>query len=496
VTEDGWRRLHPRTVPVTALTVAGVLAGVAVPVVIGFADDDAPMALVMMIAVVGIGVAAGVAAVVDLMRWRHTTYRITDERVELRYAWVLHRLRSVPRERVRTVDLTANPLQRAFGVAKVKIGTGQHATDDSSHVTLDPVDKAIAEELRRTLLRRAEVTGPPAGPEIATLDWRWLRYAPIGVTTPILGAAAFGALVQASEWFGLQGAVFRAVGDLFGELTLLGSLAVLVATGVVVGVVGSLGLFVEMWFRYRLVREDGILVMTRGLLNTRTLSLEQRRLRGIELIEPLGVRLLGAARVDVVATGMSQKTDDDKTDPKTVLPAAPFETARRVATEVLGSPAATATSITGHPRAALWRRVRWGLFTVLGLAAVLAVLGVLLTTALLHVAWIVAVALTPVALLLAREAYRNLGHGLAEDHLVTRHGVGARRTVALVRTGVIGWTITRSPFQRRAGLVTLHATTAANKGAYPVHDIGEEDGLRFAADAVPGLLTPFLEPRP
>jgi putative membrane protein len=230
-----------------------------------------------------------------------------------------------------------------------------------------------------------------------------------------------------------------------------------------------------------------------GLLTTRSLSLERRRLRGVEVIEPLGARLAGAARVDVIATGMSQKTDDDKTDPKTILPAAPYETARRVAADVLGSPAATATAVVRHPRAALWRRVRWGLYGVLTLAAVLAVLGLLLTDVLLHLAWISAVVLVPVAVLLAVESYRNLGHGLAPEHLVTRHGVGARRTAALLRTGVIGWTVTSSPFQRRAGLVTIHATTAANKGAYPVYDVGVDEGLRFADEAVPGLLRPFLE---
>jgi putative membrane protein len=500
--EGGWRRLHPRTVPVTLLTVAGLLAGIAVPIVIGFADEDVPMALVLLVALGGIVVLSGLAALADLMRWRHTTYRVTDERVELRYAWVLHKLRSVPRERVRTVDLTANPLQRVFGLAKVKIGTGQQTTDDSGHLTLDPVDKSVAEELRRVLLRRAvtpdAVTpdGEAAGSAIAALDWRWIRYAPISVTTPILGAAAFGAVMQVSEWFDLQGRVFRAVRDLFGGLPVLGLIAVLLLVGVVVGVVGSLGLFVEMWYRYALSREDGNLVMRRGLLTTRSLSLERRRLRGVEVVEPLGARLLGAARVDVIATGMRRKTDDDKTDPKTVLPAAPYETARRVAAEVLGSPAATATAVTGHPRAALWRRVRWGLYWVLGLAAVLAFLGWLLTDVLLHLAWISVVVLAPAAVFLAVESYRNLGHGLAAEHLVTRYGVGARRTAALLRTGVIGWTISSSPFQRRAGLLTLHATTAANKGAYPVYDVGADEGLRFADEAVPGLLTPFLEPRP
>lgn len=491
-----WRQLHPRTVWVTALTVAGILAGVAVPILIGIADD-VPVWLALLIALGGIVVVSGLAALADLMRWRHTTYRVTDERVELRYAWVLHKLRSVPRERVRTVDLTANPLQRVFGVTKVAIGTGQQS-GENSHVTLDPVDKAVAEELRRVLLRRtAEPTvDEPAGPEIATLDWRWIRYAPIAVTTPLLGAAAFGAVMQVSEWFKLQGAVFRTVRDAFGGLPVLGLIAVLVAAAVVVGVIGSLGLFVEMWYRYRLSQEDGNIVMTRGLLTTRSLSLERSRLRGVEVVEPLGARLTGAARIDVIATGMTQKRDDDKTDPKTILPAAPFDTARRVAAKVLGSDAATATAVTGHPRAALWRRVRWGLYWVLALAALLAFLGWLLTDVLLHLAWISLAVGTPIALFLAREAYRNLGHGLARDHLVARYGIGARRTAALLRKGVIGWTITSSPFQRRANLITIHATTAANRGAYPIYDVGTDDGLHFADEAVPGLLAPFLEHHP
>jgi putative membrane protein len=290
--------------------------------------------------------------------------------------------------------------------------------------------------------------------------------------------------------------VFRTVRDIFGGLSVLGLIAVLAVAALVVGFIGSLGLFVEMWYRYRLTREDVNLVMTRGLLNTRSLSLERRRLRGVEVIEPLGVRMAGAARVDVIATGMTQKTDDQKTDPKTILPAAPFDVARRVAAEVLGSDAATATAVVGHPRAALWRRIRVGLYWVFAVAAVLAFLGWLLTDVLLHLAWISLVVGTPTAVLLAVESYRNLGHGLAPDHLVTRYGVGARRTAALLRTGVIGWTITSSPFQRRAGLVTIHATTAANKGAYPVYDVGVDEGLRFAEEAVPGLLRPFLERSP
>jgi putative membrane protein len=62
----------------------------------------------------------------------------------------------------------------------------------------------------------------------------------------------------------------------------------------------------------------------------------------------------------------------------------------------------------------------------------------------------------------------------------------------LDRGGIVGWTITESPFQRRSGLLTVTATTAAGDGHYDVADVGRDDGLDLAARAVPGLLEPFL----
>jgi len=494
-----WQRLHRQTVTVTALTLAGLSVSIGTPIVVGMLrDGDSHVGLVLLIALGAAVLLTGGGALVDRLRWRYTSYRVTDERVELRFALVAHKLRSIPRERVRTVDLTANPLLRAFGLAKVKIGTGQQGSGEHSQLTLDPVGRAHAEELRRVLLERESVPTSAsatrrANPPLAELDWAWLRYAPISVTTPLLGAAAFGAVMQASDWFNLQGAIFRTVhDDLLGGVPVAGFVAVLVAAGLVIGFVGSLGLFVEMWWRYRLTRDGGVLRVHRGLFTTRSLSLEQRRLRGVDLFEALGSRLLGAARVDVVATGLGSRSDRERSDPKTLLPPAPLAVAHRVATAVLGASPVSDVDIRRHPRAARSRRLRWSLLPVFLVVAVLGVLGALTTVVLLHLAWIAAMVLTPVAVALALDDYRNLGHGLAGDYLVTRYGAGSRHTVALLRGGVIGWTVRSSPFQRRAGLITLAATTAAGRGEYFVRDVDESEGLAFAAEAVPGLLTPFL----
>jgi putative membrane protein len=95
--------------------------------------------------------------------------------------------------------------------------------------------------------------------------------------------------------------------------------------------------------------------------------------------------------------------------------------------------------------------------------------------------------------MLAHDAYRALGHTLVGDYLVARSGTVRRATVALQRRGIVGWTVRRSWFQRRAGLVTVIATTAAGSGAYAVRDAAEADGLALADAAVPDLLRPFLE---
>ena len=104
--------------------------------------------------------------------------------------------------------------------------------------------------------------------------------------------------------------------------------------------------------------------------------------------------------------------------------------------------------------------------------------------------------LFPAALLLGLDRYRQLGHELTARHLVTRQGSLVRGTVALQRDGVIGWTVRQSLFQRRAGVVTVEAVTAAGQGGYTVLDVAAADGVALADAAVPRLLTPFLLPRP
>ncbi|MEE1801723.1 PH domain-containing protein [Streptomyces sp. JV176] len=514
--ETPWRRLDRRTLLVTALVLAGVVLGAGLPTAVGMAGRMPPgEAVAWVVAGAALLVVAGTGG--EYVRWRRTRYRIGPERAELHTGLFLVKRRSLARERIRSVDLTAHPLLRILGLVKVRIGTGEHSGGEST-LELDPVTRAEGERLRTELLDRTRGE-PGTHPEgmLAVLDPDWLRYAPLSFVAPVLGGAAAGGLLQISEWFGAQTQVIDWVRDRFENTPLVWTILILIAAAALAGIVGALGLWVEMWWNYRLEREPGgTLRVRRGLLTSRSVSIEERRLRGVELVEPLGVRLAGAARLDAIATGLTQDEEDEHADNKALLPAAPRAVAHAVAARVLreavsptdprGSTDPTGPNgprdtdptgqdrLTPHPSAARSRRLRWSLAAALLPVALLAGLGLLLTDVLLPVAAACALLLFPAAVLLALDAYRNLGHGLRGAYLVARSGTVRRSTVALQRTGVIGWTVRQSLFQRRAGLVTLTATTAAGEGAYHVHDAAESEALAFAEEAVPGLLTPFLEP--
>ncbi|MGH3686759.1 MAG: PH domain-containing protein [Pseudonocardiaceae bacterium] len=481
--EPGWQRLDPRMLAVTPLRqLAGFLPVIAVVVVIGVGQDLGGRAY---------GLLAGVLIVLlgGLLRWLTTRYRITSERVELRSGLLFRNARSVPRDRIRSVDVTAGPMHRLFRLSVVKIGTGEQTDGvESRELTLDAISAAEADRVRQRLLApldRSAVSAAPSATELAVVRWSWLRFAPLTVSSLVaLGAVAgaFGQLI------GDVGADAVDVGDVRERLSTaplwlgVAAFAVLV---LVIALVGSVLIFVEAWWGFRLVREPGgTLRIRRGLLTARSVSLEERRLRGVEVVESLLLRLGRGARTIAVATGLGGRRGHGR---GALLPPAPRDEAHRVAGAVLAEdPSPTRVTLRRHPLVALRRRLVRATLPVLAGSAVLWFAPVPL-----WLPW-ATLGLLPVTVLLALDSYRTLGHSLTSNYLVTRYGAGVRATVALQRSGVIGWTVSQSFFQRRAGLVTVTATTAAGHGGYRVIDVMTTDGLTIAEQAVPGLLEPFL----
>ncbi|MER7016180.1 PH domain-containing protein [Saccharopolyspora sp. NPDC000359] len=496
VIDGQWRRQDPRTIASVGLLVLAP----AVPTVGIMTISGAGVGALLITASLWFAGALALAGLVAV-DWWFAWYRITPERFELRKGALTRNHLSIPRERIRSVDLTAGPSHRVFGITTVKVGTGGRG-GDSSELKLDAILRSHAESLRHELLfgssstvAGSEVEAEPAGSTtLARLNPAWLAYSALSVGLILIVWGAIASAFGSFRELLLKTGVFSAVGETVQSMALWLVIVLAAGLALVVGVVGAFALSLEMWWGFRLSRDRGdTLQVRRGLLTTRSVSLEERRLRGVELVEPLLLRWSGGARLAAVATGLKQKKEEHQPDNKTLMPPAPRAAVQRASAAVLREPQSpTEVPLRRHPRAALRRRINWALMAaapVLVAAVVTAWFG-----------WVpgpLAVAVVVIAVLaflgFAVDAYRNLGHQLTGRYLVARSGSGIRRTAVLQRDGVIGWKMSRTLFQRRSGLMTVGATTAAGSSIYEVHDVAEEEGLAMAREALPELLTPFLE---
>lgn len=429
-----------------------------------------------------------------VLHWLTTRYRITDEQVEVRTGLILRQRLATRRSRIRTVEATARLGHRLFGVTAVRIGTGQHDQKNSKTLRLDAVTMAEADSLRRELLRRTverpdEVRAP--GEVIERLDWAWLRYAPLTLSGLFAVAAIAGLAWRSFSELDLHVSRIGLVRDgvHWFEHTSLGMVIVVAAAiALVIIVFGSMIVYTLKFNGYQLTREsDDTLHVRRGLLTTSAVTIEEARLRGVEISEPLLLRAGRGAKCSAVATGLQHRNESHL-----LMPPGPATEAHRVAAKVLRTKdSPTLTGLVRHPIAALRRRL---------VRAIVPSAVVVLALWLAHAfwgwpdwLWLAACALPVLAVPLGGNRYLNLGHALTSRYLVSRWGSLNRRTVAVQRDGIIGWQVRRSFFQRRVGLITLTATIAAGRGAYHVLDVTESDGLALAEEAVPGLLAPFLE---
>lgn len=470
-----WQPLDRRTITAGTVLAAGALALAAVPTAVGMLLGGLAVGWVLLWCIGGLILGTAATAVAEAVRLAITHYRVDPYRIERRMRFIASSTTSIATGRVRNVEISANLVQRRMGIATVKLASGE---TDGSRLTLSCLDLAAAEDLRRRLLAERAAADST---EIARVDPGWVRYAPASLMTPLSGIIAVGVILQVAGWFNavpqLIEWTWARVDDVPIPLLVVSALAVILIVGSAVSAVA----FVENWWAMRLNHHrDGSLEMRRGLLVGRHTTLDGSRIRGVTLHEPPGFRALGAARLDVVAIGVGiGKDEDGKNKPSPALvPAAPRDAPVGVAAAVLpeaeavltiGAPGST--PLLPHPAEARRRRLR----RALAVTAALTVIALAPSLVWSQLWWIpVAVAAVSgvLSVWIAIDNSHGLGHAVSGQVVALRKGSVFRRTDVLTRDGLLGWNVRRTPFQRRAGLVTLIATSAGGSGAFRLPDVG------------------------
>ncbi|MEU4435148.1 PH domain-containing protein [Nocardia rhamnosiphila] len=442
-----------------------------------------------------------------LTLWFTTTYRVGPTHVELRTGLIRRKRLAVPRARIRSVDIEADPLHRILGLAVIVIGTGQEA-EAGDRFRLDALAAGQVRPLRAELLAhtlrttagdaapaRFAAIGPETGPEVPAAErgteighWQpgWVRYAPLSLTGFALAASALGLAAQ----FGFGAAEIGIGHDTvdtvrgFGILSLLlTGLAALLALVVVVSV-AACAHYLATYYGLCVTDHGSTLQIRRGLFTLRRITLDTARLRGATIREPLLLRLAGAAQLEAVMTGENPRQKILPQSPRAAvdrtLARLPSPHRNATISATTAQPAALADiPLTRHGPAARRRRYVRACWPV----PLTAVALLLLTAADWQVTvwwWLLPAGLAPVCALLAEDRYRGLGHAVvpatagSPTWLVVRSGSLDRERTCLEAPGIIGWTVRQTFWQRRAGLATVGAATAAGKKLYLVQDIPQD----------------------
>ncbi|TQF74314.1 PH domain-containing protein [Rhodococcus spelaei] len=448
-------------------------------------------------------VAVAVLVIFALLRWFTTSYRLGPVHVQLRSGIFQKKLLSVPRNRIRSVDVEAGVLHRMLGLSVVRVGTGLRTgrPGESSKFELNALDSRLVPALRVALLARhldaqtlderesatPQSAGPPEAPEVEIAHWspRWVRYAPFSVTGVLTVLTLVGVAFQygVGEQIARSSAVSRGLDSaqrLGTTAAVLAGLFLLLALASALACVRYLVAFSNL----RVTDDGHVLHVSHGLLKTRQSTLDRTRLRGTTLHEPLLLRLAHGARLDAIMTGVAV----ERRHSSMLLPQAPHAEATRMMGIVLREqhfPTDVTGPLTEHGPRARRRRYTRALLPVAVLAAADAVAAAFGAST----GWpavVVLVLLAGFAAALAHDRYRGLGHATPPGWLVTSSGSLDRGRHSLEADGIVGWTVRQTFFQRRAGVATIVAATPAGTGHYEVIDLPVERAWGLVESVAPG----------
>jgi len=425
---------------------------------------------------------------VGVARWFTTSYRIDADpegQVQLRAGLLSRKVLSVPRNRIRSVQTDARLLHRLLGLAVLRVSTGQEARAEQGF-ELNAVQVSEVPRLRAILLADTPhpvdaTTAEPVPTDAVLARWQpsWLRYSPLSLSGLVTMAAAAGVIYQSGfvgplQHSRLASSVAEAAQRLGFATTVAVAAAVVLAASIALAVLRSLLTYGNLV----LTRRADVLHLRHGLLRLRERTYDMSRLRGGTLRQPLLVRAFGGGRLDAVMTGVHGAGESS-----VLLPPCPIATANSVLTGLIGDSDVVTGPLRGHGRRAAYRRWTRAL-TVPAVAGLVLVVFTLTSVVPLWL-WPAWVAVTAWCALLAVDRIGALGHRVDGRWLVTRSGSWERRRDCLATAGIIGWTVRQSPFQRRAGLATLVAATAAGTKRYPLIDVPEDRAWAVAAQASP-----------
>ncbi|MFW5974064.1 MAG: PH domain-containing protein [Natrialbaceae archaeon] len=399
-------------------------------------------------------------------------YRLDADTFDIYSGVLSRREREIPFERIQNVDIAQNVIQRAFGIAELRLETAGGGGE--SEARLRYVSREEATRLQELISRRKRgdtIERDPGAPDDILFELDRHELGILGLTSAnvrLLGLIS-GVFVIASplaaDQFSPRLSLLLLLGPAF-------AVAGLVFLWLASGVQAML-----RYYGFRLYRHDEELRYKRGLLQQYDGTIPLSKIQTLMIRENLLARAVGYGSLAIETAGYAPGQDNNV---ESAVPIAKrdhvFELARTI--EDIGDPEFSRPPSRARTRYVARYTIVVGVLTGLSYGLHRLIDGLPF--------WYGTVGLLALVPFAAHLKWRNLGYCAGERYVITQHGFWTRRTTIVPYYRVQTISSSQTVFQRRRNLATLVVDTATSGGFWGgdavALDIDQEVAERLRED--------------
>jgi len=507
-----WKRAHPAFMATALLR---NLRGFIFPLVIVLLGDQGRGSRTGSLIFFAISAAILLlSGVVGIIQWRVYRYALTPERLLVNSGLIFKQERAIPYQRIQTVNLEEAPLDRLFGVSRMKIETAAGGSGESE-VELKAVKRSDALALRERLLRARSEHGLAETLAGVATDGESLpepmTAGDLVSSGELIRKLTTGELLLAGATSGTIGPALAIVGigvqfaddivpqrwwnrvpwdEVSGASTNLRVVAALILIVAVFAWVLAIAGTVLTYYGFELRRDGEHLVVQYGLLDRKRTTIPVRRIQAVRVEESLLRQPFRYATVRYESAG---RAGSEEGGSGVLFPMLPRRTVEPLMREVAPEFAVDVDRprLERLPQRALPRYIVGSTVSV-GIVVAIVMIGVwywrdgLPWWGYLPLVW------PPLEIVFGWLGWRDAGWFLDERVLVLRTRGAARALMIAPRRRIQHRGMTANPLQRRVNLATLQVAVASGGagGHYHLRHLDAATATAIILDLKPGTAHP------
>ncbi len=422
-----------------------------------------------------------VVLVAGFIKWLRFTYRLAEGELRIEYGLFVKKKRYIPFDRIQSLNFSEGIIHRPFGLVKVKVETAGSSNSRESEAELTAILKEEALELERIIYREkrkassAEMSEEVESEKTGNEEKAVFRMNAKDIWVLAATSGGIGVILSGVGVFLSQFSEFIPYESVYDEMMMfvksgLAIIAVLSFIVLVVAWVVSVGWTFVVYGDFTIRLNDDNLVITRGLLEKKQVTVPLNRVQGIRIVENPLRQLLGFCTVVIENAGGSVLEKDSSTIK--LMPVVRKKRVEGLLKEIFPD-YELSESFDKLPRRALRRYIIRAAVWVLIPAVIAAILF-----------WpfgLLAILLVLPFGMIGYLQHRTGGWNLSGNQLALRYRGILKHTAYMKKNRIQSLDAKQSRFQARKDLTTITTTLKSGQAGYSseVADLEERDASRI-----------------